>query len=85
VKQEAEALRIEFEKKCAVYRNQDARGEDQQVIDRTRANIKMLQTRMAVAVEAVESAAAAVQRLRDDELYPQLLELLEEYVSCLQQ
>jgi hypothetical protein len=85
VKQEAEVLRIEFEKKCAVYRNQDARGEDQQVIDRTRANIKMLQTRMAVAVEAVESAAAAVQRLRDDELYPQLLELLEEYVSCLQQ
>ncbi|CAM6047005.1 unnamed protein product [Sphagnum compactum] len=78
---EAEALRIEFEKKCAVYRNQDARGEDQQVIDRTRANIKMLQTRMAVAVEAVESAAAAVQRLRDDELYPQLLELLEELMN----
>ncbi|CAK9223064.1 unnamed protein product [Sphagnum jensenii] len=78
---EAEVLRIEFEKKCAVYRNQDARGEDQQVIDRTRANIKMLQTRMAVAVEAVESAAAAVQRLRDDELYPQLLELLEELMN----
>ncbi|CAM6064398.1 unnamed protein product [Sphagnum tenellum] len=75
---EAEALRIEFEKKCALYRNQDARGEDQLVIDRTRANIKMLQTRMAVAVHAVESAAAEVQRLRDDELYPQLLQLLEE-------
>lgn len=77
-------MRIEFEKKCALYRNQDARGEDQLVIDRTRANIKMLQTRMAVAVHAVESAAAEVQRLRDDELYPQLLQLLEEYGSCMQ-
>ncbi|CAM6018358.1 unnamed protein product [Sphagnum balticum] len=78
---EAEALRIEFEKKCVLYRNQDARGEDQLVIDRTRANIKMLQTRMAVAVHAVESAAAEVQRLRDDELYPQLLQLLEEMMN----
>jgi hypothetical protein len=78
MKQETETLRNEFEKKCAVYRNQDARGGDPLAIDRTRAKIKMLQTRLAVAIEAVESAAAAVQRLRDDELYPQLLELLEE-------
>jgi len=75
---ETETLRNEFEKKCAVYRNQDARGEDPLAIDRTRAKIKMLQTRLGVAIEAVESAAAAVQKLRDDELYPQLLELLEE-------
>lgn len=75
--QEAEALRIELEKKYALYRNQDAKGEDQLSIEKTRSTIKALQTRMVVAIQAVDGAATAVQKLRDDELYPQLIELLE--------
>lgn len=75
--QEAEALRIELERKYALFRNQDAKNEDQTIIDKTRANIKALQTRMVVAIQAVDSAAQQVQKLRDEELYPQLLELLE--------
>lgn len=75
--QEAEALRIELEKKYSVYRHQDNKGEDHTVMDKTRGTIKMLQTRMVVAIQAVDSAATAVQKLRDEELYPQLLDLLE--------
>jgi hypothetical protein len=37
----------------------------------------MLQTSMAVAIQAVDGAAIEIQKLRDDELYPQLLDLLE--------
>ena len=81
--QEAEALRIELEKKYALYRNQDAKGEDQLSIEKTRSTIKALQTRMVVAIQAVDGAATAVQKLRDEELYPQLIELLEGYVVQL--
>lgn len=75
--QEAEAIRIELERKYHLFRNQDAKNEDQTNIDKTRASIKSLQSRMAVAIQAVDSAAHQVQKLKDEELYPQLLELLE--------
>ncbi|CAK9279071.1 unnamed protein product, partial [Sphagnum jensenii] len=73
----AEDLRKELEKKYALYRNQDTNGEDQVVIDKMRANIKMLQTQMLVSIQAVDGAAIEIQKLRDDDLYPQLLDLLE--------
>lgn len=81
-KQDAEALRIELEKKFSLFRNQDHKNEDQIVIDKTRSSIKTLQTRMVVAIEAVDNGARQVQRLRDEELYPQLLELLDGWVAC---
>ena len=66
-----------MEKKFSLFRNQDHKSEDQAIIDKTRSSIKTLQTRMVVAIEAVDNGARQVMRLRDEELYPQLLELLE--------
>ncbi len=43
---------------------------------KTKAIIKNLQTRKHVASQAVDAAVVNIQRLRDEELYPQLLELL---------
>jgi excinuclease UvrABC helicase subunit UvrB len=76
-KQDAEALRIELEKKFSLFRHQDHKNEDQTIVDKTRYSIKALQTRMVVAIEAVDNGARQVQKLRDEELYPQLLELLD--------
>jgi excinuclease UvrABC helicase subunit UvrB len=76
-KQDAEALKMELEKKCSLFKNQDHRNEDQTIIDKTRSSIKVLQTRMVVAIEAVDNGSRQVQRLRDEELYPQVLELLD--------
>ncbi|CAM6010075.1 unnamed protein product [Sphagnum balticum] len=73
----AEHLRTELEKKYQLSRTQDAKGEDQVGVEKTQASIKMLQTSMAVAIQAVDGAAIEIQKLRDDELYPQLLDLLE--------
>jgi hypothetical protein len=58
-------------------RTQDAKGEDQAGVEKTQASIKMLQTSMAVAIQAVDGASIQLQKLRDDDLYPQLLDLLE--------
>jgi len=75
--QQAEALRVDLERKVIILKNQDAKNEDHNVIDKTRTTIKALQTRMVVAISAVDNGYQQVQKLRDDELYPQLLELLD--------
>ncbi|EFJ12851.1 hypothetical protein SELMODRAFT_425043 [Selaginella moellendorffii] len=73
----AEANRIEYEKKCAQLRHQDSKGDYNESIDKTRNMIKMLQTRIVVALQGVDTAVAAIIKIRDEELYPQLLELEE--------
>jgi hypothetical protein len=74
--QEEEVLRVELEKKYALFARQEKKGEEPTIMERTRANIKNLQTRKHVASRAVDAAVVNIQRLRDEELYPQLLELL---------
>lgn len=68
---------MELAKKVVQLRHQEARGEDPLAIEKTRALIKSLQTRVMVAFQAVDGALAKIQELRDEELYPQLLELLD--------
>jgi hypothetical protein len=74
---QAENLRVELERKLIVLKGQDAKNDERSSIDKTRAAIDALQTRMAVAIQAVDNCYSQVQKLRDDELYPQLLELLD--------
>lgn len=72
-----ERTRIMYEKKCVQLRKQDAKGEDPQVVDKTRATIKDLHTRIRVAIQAVDSVSKKIQKLRDEELQPQLVELIQ--------
>lgn len=72
-----ERTRIMYEKKCVQLRKQDAKGEDPQVVDKTRATIRDLHTRIRVAIQAVDSVSKKIQKLRDEELQPQLVELIQ--------
>lgn len=71
-----ELIRIAFDRKCKQLTYLDARGEDPHLIDKTRAAIKKLDTRLMVALRAVHSASMRIQQLTNEELYPQLAELL---------
>jgi hypothetical protein len=75
--QAGEALRTEHQKKSVLLRSQEAKGEDPNVIERTRAVIKRLHSEMLVSYQGVESITAAIKKARDQELYPQLMELSE--------
>ncbi|KAJ7294791.1 hypothetical protein O6H91_05G129500 [Diphasiastrum complanatum] len=74
---ETEVLKVEFEKQCKRFRNLDAKGEGYEKIDKTRAVIKSLESEMMVAVEAIEKTSLAIRRMTEEELYPQLMDLLE--------
>ncbi|MCO5548615.1 hypothetical protein L7F22_002075 [Adiantum nelumboides] len=71
-----ETIRIKFDRKCQQLHNLDARGGDPGMIDKTRAALKKLDTRLIVALRAIHLASMRIQKLTNEELYPQLAELL---------
>ncbi|KAJ7297556.1 hypothetical protein O6H91_04G110700 [Diphasiastrum complanatum] len=73
----AETIRTEYEKQCALLRRKNTRGAGNESIDKTRAAINSLRTRIVIALQAVDTVTTAVHKLRDEELYPQLLEILQ--------
>ncbi|XP_041013105.1 protein ALTERED PHOSPHATE STARVATION RESPONSE 1-like [Juglans microcarpa x Juglans regia] len=66
-----------YEKKCLRLRNQDVRGDGEQTLDKTRAAVKDLYARILVAIRSAESISMRIQKLRDEELQPQIVELLK--------
>ncbi|KAF9612461.1 hypothetical protein IFM89_000209 [Coptis chinensis] len=72
-----ERIRIAYEKKCMQLRNQDVKGEDPYVVDKTRASIRDLHTQIKVSIHSVEAVSKRIETLRDEELQPQVLELIQ--------
>ncbi|XP_037432947.1 protein ALTERED PHOSPHATE STARVATION RESPONSE 1-like [Triticum dicoccoides] len=69
-------IRQTYEKKCVQLRNQDAKGSELRCAEKTRTNVRDLYTRIWVSLRAAESISDRIQKLRDEELQPQLVELL---------
>ncbi|KAI8571477.1 hypothetical protein RHMOL_Rhmol01G0123000 [Rhododendron molle] len=72
-----ERVRIAYEKKCSQLRNLDVKGVDPSSVDKTRASIRDLHTQIKVSIHSVEAVSKRIETLRDEELHPQLLELLQ--------
>ncbi|KAJ7955819.1 Protein of unknown function (DUF630 and DUF632) [Quillaja saponaria] len=72
-----ERVRIAYEKKCMQLRNQDMKGVDPSAVDKTRAAIRDLHTQIKVSIHSVEAVSGRIETLRDEELHPQLLELVQ--------
>ncbi|GLT55124.1 hypothetical protein SLA2020_282730 [Shorea laevis] len=66
-----------YEKKCSRLRNQDVKGDDELTLDKTRAAVKDLYARILVAIQSAESISKRIQKMRDEELQPQIVELLK--------
>ncbi|KAL7237336.1 hypothetical protein ACSBR2_003595 [Camellia fascicularis] len=66
-----------YDRKCNQLRNQDARGDDGLAVDKTRAAVKDLYSRILVAIRSAESISNKIEKLRDEELQPQIMELLQ--------
>ncbi|OIT24390.1 PREDICTED: uncharacterized protein LOC109216300 [Nicotiana attenuata] len=66
-----------YEKKCDQLRNHDARGDEGRTTDKTRAAVKELYSRILVAIRSAETISTRIEKLRDEELQPQIIELLQ--------
>jgi hypothetical protein len=74
--QAGERLRIEYEKRLTHLRNQDVKGEEPTSVDKTCAALRSLHTRLKVSIHTVQSVSRRIEILRDEELHPQLMELI---------
>ncbi|CAA2992791.1 Hypothetical predicted protein [Olea europaea subsp. europaea] len=73
---DGDRIRKIYESKCNQLRNQDARG-DGLAVDKTRAAVKDSYSRILVAIRSAETISNKIEKLRDDELLPQVNELLK--------
>ncbi|KAL0917518.1 hypothetical protein M5K25_012584 [Dendrobium thyrsiflorum] len=72
----SETIRKEYDHKCRLLRHQYARGLSIEAIDKTRAAVKDLHSQLRVSIQAVDYISQKIEKLRDAELQPQLLELI---------
>lgn len=83
LEQSGERVRIAYEKKCMHLRNQDVKGDDPSVVEKARASLRDLHTQIKVSIHSVEAISKRIETLRDEELQPQLLELIQGYIYQL--
>lgn len=78
--QGSQTVRREYDEKCRILRELESEGKSSQRIDKTRAVVKDLHSRIRVAIHRIDSISRRIEELRDNELQPQLEELIEGYV-----
>ncbi|XP_022995404.1 nitrate regulatory gene2 protein-like [Cucurbita maxima] len=72
-----EMVRKEYDLKCKMLRHLESKEVGQPKIDKTRAVIKDLHSRIRVGLHRIDSISKKIEELRDNELHPQLEELIE--------
>ncbi|XP_020586899.1 uncharacterized protein LOC110029119 [Phalaenopsis equestris] len=66
-----------YQKKCLQLRNLDAKGSGTHTLDKSRAAVKDLYARIWVSLRTIETISIRIHKVIDDELHPQLTELLQ--------
>lgn len=59
----------------------DEQGAESSKIDATQASIRRLLTKLNVCIKAIDAIAHRIHKLRDEELQPQVAELIHGYGS----
>ena len=75
--QASEMVRRDYDLKCKILRQLESQGESSQKVDKTRAVVKDLHSRIRVAIHRIDSISKRIEELRDRELQPQLEGLIQ--------
>lgn len=73
----AEALKLEHEKKGGNARKLEMKRADYVKTEKAKKEVEKLESQMMVAAQAIETTSAEIIKLRESELYPQLVELVK--------
>ncbi|XP_078437969.1 uncharacterized protein LOC144708480 [Wolffia australiana] len=68
-----------YDAKCKLLKSQDLKGEKPIIVDKTRAGVKDLHSRICVAIHRIDSISRIIEEIRDKELQPQLEELISAF------
>lgn len=71
-----EGYKQEHDKKVSLFRKQEVKGVDYLKMEKNKMEIESLESKMLVANQSIETTTSEIIRLRESELFPQLLELV---------
>ncbi|KAK8966198.1 hypothetical protein KSP40_PGU013371 [Platanthera guangdongensis] len=71
-----ELTRVEKEKRLNLLRRQEANGADYFKVEKNKREIERLESKLMVSCQAIETTSIEIVRLREAELFPQLLNLI---------
>ncbi|GKD41020.1 nitrate regulatory gene2 protein-like protein, partial [Tanacetum coccineum] len=72
-----ESLKIEHEKKAEQLRKMEIKRADYLKTEKMKKEVEKLESRMMVSSQAIESTSDEIVKLREEELYPQLVDLVK--------
>ncbi|KAL5557527.1 hypothetical protein UlMin_039763 [Ulmus minor] len=73
----AETLKMEHEKKVSTLKKLEMKRADYLKTEKTRKGVEKLESEMMVASQAIETTSSEIVKLRETELYHQLIELVK--------
>ncbi|CAO1943134.1 unnamed protein product [Urochloa humidicola] len=74
-----EKLRLQYEKNYRRLKSLDERGAESSTIDSTRMSVRLLRSKITINVRTANAFSAKIQKIRDEELYPQLVDLIQRF------
>lgn len=73
-------MRVIYDRKEDKLKRLDNRGAEPHKVDTTRTLLRDLSTKIRMAIQVVDKISATINKIRDEELWPQLNELIQGYV-----
>ncbi|XP_047324273.1 protein ROLLING AND ERECT LEAF 2 [Impatiens glandulifera] len=73
----SQIIRGQYDAKCKLLRSLESTDESKTKIDKVRAVVKDLHSRIRVAIHRIDTISKKIEELRDSELQPQLDELID--------
>ncbi|GKU87134.1 hypothetical protein SLEP1_g1583 [Rubroshorea leprosula] len=74
---QGELMKLEYRRKVALLDKQKKRSTSAESLEKTKAAVSHLHTRYIVDMQSMDSTMSEVNRLRDEQLYPKLVALVE--------
>ncbi|XWS40269.1 hypothetical protein CRYUN_Cryun18bG0126200 [Craigia yunnanensis] len=72
-----EKMQVAYDRKCRKLKRLDERGAEANKVDSTRNIIRSLSTKIRIAIQVVDKISVTINKIRDEELWPLLNELIE--------
>ena len=70
-------MKFEYQKKVASLNRHKKRGNNSEALEKAKAAVSHLHTRYIVDMQSLDSTVSEINRLRDEQLYPKLVQLVD--------
>lgn len=73
-------MRLLHDEKDRRLKRLDEKGAEHNKVDATRTLVRSLSTKIRIAIQVVDKISEQINKLRDEELWPQLNDFIQGYV-----